>query len=282
MPSVVGSIFGGDQADAAKDAAGAQVEATKLAIAGQERMLDKQLGFAKESREVARGDLQPFREAGAGQINPLVDLITNPTKQLEFVQNNPFFTALADKAKSDIMGNMAARGKVGSGGTAEALQNSLLLLGSDLLNQNINQRQNLVTMGQNAAAGQASSTMQTAGLANSAMANAGNNISELITQGGNAQAAGIVGAANARTDALNNLINTGLSAWALSDARAKENIRHVGYLNNGLPLYMFNYRGDNKSHINVMAQDVELIEPAAVAEMDGFKFVNMEKIASWQ
>jgi hypothetical protein len=282
MGDLVGSIFGDDQADAAKKASNAQVQATREAIAGQERMLDKQLNFSKESRDIARGDLQPFRQAGADNITGLVDLITNPQKQLEFVQNNPFFNAMATRAKDDVFGNMAAKGKLGSGGTAEALQNSLLLLGSDLLNQNIGQRQNLVTMGQNAAAGQATTTMNTAGLANSAMSNAGNNISNLVTDAGNARAAGYVGAANARTNATNNLISTALSAYELSDIRAKENIRHVGYLNNGLPIYMFNYKDDDQQHINVMAQEVEIIDPSAVMEHKGLKYVDMEKVASWQ
>jgi hypothetical protein len=282
MSSVVGSIFGGDQADAAKGAAGAQLAATQAAIAGQERMLDKQLDFSKESREVARADLQPFRTAGADNITGLVDLVTNPTKQLEFVTNNPFFTTLAEKAKTDVMGNMAAKGKVGSGGTAEALQNSLLLLGNDLLNQNVNQRQNIVTMGQNAAAGQASSTMQTAGMANSAMQNAGSNIADLTTQGGNAVASGMMGAANARAQGAQNALGIGATILSLSDVRSKENIKRVGYLDNGLPVYTFNYKGDDAPQMNVMAQDVEMVMPDAVIEHNGLKYVDMEKIATWQ
>jgi hypothetical protein len=215
MPSAIGSIFGGDQADAAKGAAGAQVEATKIATKAQQEMLDKSIGFSKESRDLARSDLQPFREAGAGEIDNLMDLIRDPNKQREFIENNPFFSALAEKSKTDILNNQSAKGKVGSGGTPEALQNSYLLLGNDLLQQSIGNRFNIATMGANAAAGQATATQQTAANVGNAYQNAGNAISDLATQAGNAKAAGMVGAANARTDAWNNIIKTGISIAAL-------------------------------------------------------------------
>lgn len=281
MGSIVGSIFGGDQADAAKGAAGAQLAATERAIASQEKMFDKSLEFQKESRDTARADLEPFRSAGATDITGLAELVTNPQKQLEFIQNNPFFGAMAEKAKSDILGNAAAKGKVGSGGTAEALQNSLLLLGNDLINQDVNRRHNLAALGSNAAAGQATATQQTAGQVGNSYTNTSNTIADLITQGGNAVAAGKVGAANARTNAMNNLMNTGIAALSLCDHNAKEDIKEVGTLHNGLPVYTFRYKGEDKLHMNVMAQDVEKFRPEAVHEINGLKYVDMES-ATWQ
>lgn len=282
--SKVSSLFGGDQADAAKGAAGAQLAATERAIASQEKMFDKSLEFQKESRDTARADLEPFRSAGATDITGLAELVTNPQKQLEFIQNNPFFGAMAEKAKSDILGNAAAKGKVGSGGTAEALQNSLLLLGNDLINQDVNRRHNLAALGSNAAAGQATATQNTAGQVGSAYSDTSNTIASLITQGGDAVAAGKMGAANARTGAMNNLMNTGVgiaSLLNLCDARAKEDIKEVGTLHNGLPVYTFRYKGKTKKHMNVMAQDVEKFRPEAVHEINGLKYVDMES-ATWQ
>lgn len=127
------------------------------------------------------------------KLNPtggLLDLITKPEEQLKYVQNNPFFEAMAKKSTDTLLANQAARGKLGSGGTAEALQNSLLLLGNDLLNQNIGQRQNIANMGAAAAAQTANATQNNA-----------NSISDLYTQKGNAQAAGIMGASNAANSA---------------------------------------------------------------------------------
>lgn len=279
--SKVSSLFGGDQADAAKGAAGAQLAATERAIASQEKMFDKSLEFQKESRDTARADLEPFRSAGATDITGLAELVTNPQKQLEFIQNNPFFGAMAEKAKSDILGNAAAKGKVGSGGTAEALQNSLLLLGNDLINQDVNRRHNLAALGSNAAAGQATATQNTAGQVGSAYSDTSNTIASLITQGGDAVAAGKMGAANARTNAMNNLMNTGIAALSLCDHNAKEDIKEVGTLHNGLPVYTFRYKGEDKLHMNVMAQDVEKFRPEAVHEINGLKYVDMES-ATWQ
>lgn len=258
VSDIVGGLFGNDAADASTDAAAAQVASTEKSIA-----------FQKESLEKILENLKPFREAGAAGLNPLQKLILDPEEQKKYVAENPFFTSLTDKAKSDLFANNAARGKVGSGGTAAALQDRLLAIGTDLVDKGITQRQNLVSVGANAAAGQGNATQST-----------GNSVSNLLTQQGNATASGIVGAANARTAASQNLINTGMTAAAmfLSDVRAKENIKRVGTLLNGLPVYLFNYIGDKKRQISVMAQDVEKIMPEAVKEISGWKMVNMEMV----
>lgn len=278
MGGVVSSIFGGDQADASRGAADAQLQATRESIKFQEEALDKQLDFLTESRDIARGDLEPFREVGSTDLSTLGSLVTDPQAQADFITNNPFFDALAEKSTQTLLNNAAARGKVGSGGTAEALQNSILLLGNDLLNQDVTRRQNLATLGSNAAAGQATTTQNTANALSAATQNSANAVSDLTIQGGNAQAAGLVGAANARADATNNLISTGITALALCDARAKENIEHVGYTSKGFPLYSFNYIGDDQFQVNVLAQDVEIVMPEAVYEINGYKHVDMEAV----
>ncbi len=112
----------------------------------------------RESEETARGDFQPFTDVGKTDLQGLGDLITDPERQRDFITQNPFFDALAGRATSTLLANQAAAGKVGSGGTAEALQNSLLLLGTDLLNQNINQRFDLANLGLRSASGQAGVT----------------------------------------------------------------------------------------------------------------------------
>lgn len=58
-----------------------------------------------------------------------------------------------------------------------------------------------------------------------------------------------------------------------SDIRLKENISRIG-VENGFPIYAFNYIGDDKKYIGVMAQDVEDIMPHAVHTIDGFKAVD--------
>jgi len=174
--------------DAPSEAAGIQAAAGTEAIQ-----------FQRQALQQARQDVAPFRRAGALQfetitregrrIPNLAELVRDPREQAAFIRGNPFFEALADDAQRRLFQNQAARGKVGSGETAKALQNSLLLLGSDLLSQNIGQRMNLATLGANAAAGQATATQQT-----------GRAISDLTTQIGNVQAAGQIGQANQLTN----------------------------------------------------------------------------------
>ena len=67
----------------------------------------------------------------------------------------------------------------------------------------------------------------------------------------------------------------------LSDRRAKKDIKKVGKLDtNNLPVYTYKYKGDksNKTHIGLMAQDVERVRPSAVIMNEaGTKFVNYKK-----
>jgi hypothetical protein len=68
-----------------------------------------------------------------------------------------------------------------------------------------------------------------------------------------------------------------------SDIRTKENIEHIGWLPNGLPVYTYQYKSEFKdcplagegTHIGVMAQEVETVYPYAVTTLDdGYKAVN--------
>ena len=64
-----------------------------------------------------------------------------------------------------------------------------------------------------------------------------------------------------------------LGYLAFSDVRLKENIRPVG-MRNGLPVYSYNYKGDNTPQVGVIAQDVEITKPEAVKEIAGYKAVD--------
>lgn len=257
---IVDSITGGNQAaSAARKGANAQVESADRAIA-----------FQKESRDIARNDLMPYADLGKRNISGLDSLVNDPNAQLKYVQDNPFFKALTNETTQTLLNNTSSKSKMGSGGTAEALQNSLLLLGNDLVQQQINNKQSLVSMGQNAAAGQSNINM-----------NAGNSIADLYTQQGNARAAGIVGGANAIMQGRTSLLNAAAmgAGVAACDMRFKTDIKKVGLLDNGLPIYTFRYKYDtSKVHLNVMAQDVEQVKPEAVIEIDGFKYVDLEKL----
>ena len=171
--------------------------ASKQAAQAQGKSADKSVAFQRESRDLAREDLQPFREFGEGQIEPLNKLLSNPTGYLE---SNPLYKNINNNSQRQIFANKAARGKIGSGGTALELQNRFLANGDGLINSQYNRLLGATSAGQNAAAGQAN-------IAQSTGASVGNTLLEK----GNAIAAGKVGSANA----WNNAINQGVGLLSL-------------------------------------------------------------------
>jgi hypothetical protein len=68
----------------------------------------------------------------------------------------------------------------------------------------------------------------------------------------------------------------GLQAAPLlfSDRRLKENIKRVGATDDGLPIYTYTYVGSNVPQMGVMADELEVVNPAAVVEVNGYKAVN--------
>jgi len=244
--------------------------AAKSATRAQTHAANKAIEFTEESRDIARSDLQPFREAGTRSLRSnkaapsLATLVSNPAEQRKYIEENPLYQGLRDDAFRDVTTNAAARGKLGSGGTLEELQRRYLSLGRSLISQDIAERTNLATLGANAASGQATATQQTS-----------NPVSDLLTQRGNAAAAGKV----AQADAINGVIGSGQNrvnqaVTFLSDMRAKEDIERVGILDNGIGVYRYRYKGEGAQQIGVIAQEVEKVVPSAVTERDGLKYVN--------
>jgi hypothetical protein len=73
-------------------------------------------------------------------------------------------------------------------------------------------------------------------------------------------------------------IGNALSSLAMfSDERVKDNIAEVGSLNDGTPVYSYNYIGDPVPRIGLIAQDVEKRRPDAVTEIGGIKAVDYGK-----
>lgn len=97
---------------------------------------------------------------------------------------------------------------------------------------------------------------------------------------GNAAIAG-ANAANANRNAMmQGLFSLGGAAM-MSDIRTKENIKPIGWLPNGLPVYEYEYKSEFKDEaghgkfVGVMAQEVEMVQPEAViTRPDGYKMVN--------
>jgi hypothetical protein len=70
-----------------------------------------------------------------------------------------------------------------------------------------------------------------------------------------------------------------VAAMSASDKRVKKDIKKIGKTNGGLPIYTFKYKGEDKTQMGVMAQDVEKKQPKAAATApSGIKMVNYSKI----
>jgi hypothetical protein len=62
-----------------------------------------------------------------------------------------------------------------------------------------------------------------------------------------------------------------------SDERLKENIKKIGETNDGQNIYKYNYKGEPRTQIGLLAQDVEKHHPDAVGKQQGYKTVDYDK-----
>jgi len=68
-----------------------------------------------------------------------------------------------------------------------------------------------------------------------------------------------------------------IGSLPFSDKRLKEDISEIGETFDGQPIYSFKYKGDDKTQIGLMAQDVEKKHPEAVGLAGGYKTVDYAK-----
>lgn len=249
------NLLGGAQKDAAERAAQRQESA---ALTAQE--------LQQQTTEQIRGDLAPFREAGASTIPLLQGAIDDPSSR---VLNNPFFQSMAADQEQRLLASAAARGKVGSGGTSDDLQRNLLLLGNQFAQQDITNLQNLTNTGANAAAQTGSFLQQGA-----------------TSQGGilgnmaNAQAASEIAQANAQAQATGNLLTLGATIFC--DIRLKENVK-FSHIEDGVRLYNWTWTDEalelvgDQDTTGPIAQELKKTHPEKVImdEETGFYKVLM-------
>lgn len=79
---------------------------------------------------------------------------------------------------------------------------------------------------------------------------------------------------------MSTLLGAGIAgASLLSDERAKEDIRPIGMLNDGQLIHRYRYKADpaGRTHIGLLAQEVENWHPEAVSEVGGVKFVDYSR-----
>ena len=234
--TVLGGAFGleSSQEKAAKRAARTQADAGQRALDVLETGKQEAIGFIDPTR--AQGFLESGASAAQNRFAPFAGvtdqalsnaaILTDPQAQFDFLQSNPLFQAALENANQQTLGLAAARGRLSSGDTLQALSQNTLLAASPLLAQQQQNVSNLLGFGAGIAGKQAgidaSLGSQLAGVeqsAQQALANAalgtGTQSAGLTTDIGAALAGGQVGAANARTQNQSNLINLGLTAAGL-------------------------------------------------------------------
>jgi hypothetical protein len=169
MSWIKDTFFGGNE----KKAAQAQIEQG-----------DRAIDLQRETRDLARGDLAPFRGLGADIVNPLLD----------FVKGGPETDLERTEGFGAIQKSAAAGGKLNAGGTLRDLVGFNNMLNERNRGNRFNELFNLAVLGSNAASGQATAAQNT-----------GRNISDIMLGQGNAQAAGIIGKGNAARDTISGI-----------------------------------------------------------------------------
>jgi hypothetical protein len=174
-------------ADASRSAAGAQAGASDRATALQRQMYEE--GVQR---------MQPFYKTSVDANNSLRRLMgMDGGNTMEELQSDPSYQFRLDQGMQGVNNSAAARGNLLSGGTLKALQK----YGQDFASNEYTNRYNRLS----SLAGNG----QVAGNMNSAGANFGSTAGNNMMASGNAQAAGLMGGANAWSSA----IGQGINGW---------------------------------------------------------------------
>lgn len=223
---VENKMLGGDAADAAEEAAAIQAAAANSAADATLKATEMTVEEQRLAREQSRADLQPFTDFGSSFMDPTKSAVASAQTLFNdpsSIMENPFFTAMQDDVRRKNLQNAAVGGRLDSGGTVAGLEESAMRTGFDILNsertaqlQNATFLSNLVGGGQNAAAGQGASSMNAAGQIGSATMAGNNTANNFTTNAAAATAAGVVGSANAESQAINNLFNAGATIYGAS------------------------------------------------------------------
>lgn len=265
----VGGVLGlGGGEKAARRGANAEVEAQLKAIEEQRRQFDA-------TREM----LQPFVDAGSGQLGALGDSATlgGLASNLDAIMNSSELDPLREQRLGAINTAFGSSGMLNSGSRASAIANDLtdFSLGIEgLLN---NRQAGLASMGAGAAGGLAGIGQQSA-----------NAISGLQQGIGQSQAAGIIGAQQARSNlaqqGLGILGTAGQALLTFSDSRLKENIREIGAIG-PLSVYEWDWVPELEAvgiklamNAGFMADEVEQLFPEHVHQFGRFQVVDYPRV----
>lgn len=203
--AVGGSLLSASAAKkSAKTAANAQTQANQAAIAEQQRQYD-----------LTRGDLMPFQQAGVSALGQQGNLLglngtDAQTASIQALQASPLYQSLFRTGQEAVLQNASATGGLRGGNTNASLANFGRDTLAQVIQQQLGQLGGVAQAGQNAAA-------QTGTFG----ANSANNIAELLSGSGTAQANAALAAGNANVGAINGIAgalggmagNSGVQQW---------------------------------------------------------------------
>lgn len=184
LSDFIGGITGSTAAKAAKKSAQIQQEAAQQAATD-----------VSAAGESALSRFDPLEQIGQRGFE-LSGFLADPTQQAQFLQSNPLFDLGLQNLNQQTQSSAAARGRLSAGDTLEQLQQNAILAGQPLLQDQRSDVLNLLNIGAGTIGQQAGIERQTAA-----------DVANLLTGGAAAEAAGVVGAANARSGLAGNIMD---------------------------------------------------------------------------
>lgn len=194
------------QSEASQAAADAQAAATEKGIAEQRRQFDKMVGL-----------LSPYVGAGNQALSQQKSLLglngAQMQKQaLSAIQSSPYFQTVARQGETAILQNASATGGLRGGNTQAALGQFRPQLLNQLVQQQYQNLGGITSIGQSSAALTGNAGMQTAGNIGNLYSQGGAAQAQGLIGAGQAQAGGIIGAQNAQNQFIGNLVGLGGAA----------------------------------------------------------------------
>jgi hypothetical protein len=192
-------------------------KAAKKGAKVQSEAIDKAMPVVSEGFESARTEVQKAVDSALGRFDQFRDVerqainqaafLTDPQAQFEFLQNNPMFKAALENANLQTQSSAAARGRLAAGDTLQQLSQNTLLAAQPLIQDQKQSIANLLGMSTGLASERAGLDRFLGGNLAGLSTQEAASISNLITGQGAVEAGGIVGAENARSQALGSLVS---------------------------------------------------------------------------
>lgn len=275
------SITGQAGAEAAREAGDIQAGAIGEAARIQSESAERSVQLLMEQLGITREQFAPFVQAGVGALGDVQQgaTTTGLDQRLNEIMGGDFFGGLVEERQRGVQGQLAAGGLTRSGAAVEEAARVPTDLAFQIENLLSGRQQNLVSMGQSAAAGESGQTGLLTQNIIQALTGGAAATAQGITGAAGATASGILGGAQSQAQGTQNLLNTGALLIA-SDPRLKENVRHLGKIGK-LDLVEWDWipeLGDDffkdAPRMGFMADKVKEIYPEFVHDLGGYDAVD--------